>query len=271
MLRKWLLIIFSMLAILLALAFSAQAAPIGRFLMVEGQVDLLRGGKLPAAAAKVTEPVELKDVIRTKSKSRAQVLFVDDTILTLAPETRVAVADYFFDRPQGLRRVLLQVFQGLAQTAVKQVLRLEKPDFLMQTQTAIIGVRGTEWFTLILPNSTNVYNISGLLELTASNRSIPGSLLLPARKYSVVRRDQAPGPAQDLTPEILTMLLKMMQTGPREMPPGISGKPGLVPELEPVKIPEAVTPPYAPPLTPPHEPPGRTPTPHSPGSPGTGS
>ncbi|MHB8067522.1 MAG: FecR family protein [Desulfobaccales bacterium] len=259
MTRKYLSVIFVTLALILALALTAHAAPVGRFLMVEGQVDLLKGGKLPAVPARLTDPVEAKDVIRTKSLSRAQVLFVDDTILTLAPETRVMVADYFYDRPQGLRRVLLQVFWGLAQTAVKQVLKMEKPDFIMQAQTAVIGVRGTEWYTLILPNSTNVYNIRGLLELTSSNRSIPGSLLLPALKYSVVRRGQAPGPAQDLTPEILTLLRKMMQSGPREMPPDISGKPGLLPEFELPKVPEAVTPPYAPTLTPPAHPgPGPT-------------
>ncbi len=251
MTRKTLLIVFSMFALLLALSGAAQTAPIGRFLHIEGQVDLLKGGKLPAVPARLTDPVEAKDVIRTKSRSRAQVLFVDDTILTLAPETKIAVADYFYDGPRGLRRVLLQVFWGLAQTAVKQVLRMEQPDFMMQTQTAIIGVRGTEWYTLILPNSTNVYNIRGLLELTSSNPGVPGSLLLPAGKFSVIRRGQAPGPAQDLTPEILTLLLRMMQTGPGEMPPGLSGKPGLVPGVAPPKLPEAVTPPYAPTLTPP--------------------
>ena len=60
-------------------------------------------------------------MIRTKSKSRAQVQFVDDTILTLAPESRVAVADYLYDGARGQRRVLLQVFRGLVHTVVKQV------------------------------------------------------------------------------------------------------------------------------------------------------
>jgi len=244
---------FAILALILALSCTAQAAPVGRFLKIEGQVDLLKGGKLPARAARVTEPVEIKDVIRTKSRSRAQVLFVDDTILTLAPETRVTVADYFYDGPKGLRRVLLQVFRGLAHTVVKQVLKLQEPDFLMQTQNAVIGVRGTEWYALNLPNRTNVYNISGLLELTSSNRLFPGRLLLPALKYCEARRDQALGPVRDLTPAILTMLRTMMYTGPSEPPPDISGVEGLRPDVEPFKIPEVVTPPYAPTLSPHHE------------------
>ncbi|MEW6657539.1 MAG: FecR family protein [Thermodesulfobacteriota bacterium] len=263
MTRKYSLTIFAMLSLLLALSLTAQAAAVGRFLMMEGQVDLLKGGKLPAQAATLTDPVEVGDVIRTKSKSRAQVLFVDDTVLTLAPETRVAVADYFYDGSKGVRRALLQVFRGLAHTLVKRVLELQQPDFLMQTHTVGLGVRGTEWYTLILPHGTNVYNMDGLLELTPSNRRIPGSLLLPALKYSEVRRDQAPGPAQDLTPEILTMLRKMMLTGPREMLPDLFGRTLLPPGMEPPKLPEALTSPYAPALTPTH--PGR----QGPSTPGT--
>jgi hypothetical protein len=263
MTRKFVLILCAMCALLLGLALTAQAAPVGRFLMLEGQVDLLKQGKLPAKAAKLTDPVEPGDVIRTKSKSRAQVLFIDDTVLTLAPETRVAVADYLYDGSKGMRRALLQVFRGLVHTLVKRVLELQQPDFLMQTHTAGLGVRGTEWYTLILPNSTNVYNLAGLLEVSSSNRRIPGSLLLAALKYCEVRRDQAPVPARDLTPELLTLLRKMMFTGPREMPPDLSGQPGLAPEMTPPKLPEALTSPYAPALTPTH--PGR----QGPSTPGT--
>ena len=258
MISKNLSVLF-FISVLLALSLPAQAAPIGRFLKIEGQVDLLKGGKLPGNAAKLTDPLEINDVIRTKSKSRAQVLFVDDTMLTLAPETRVAVADYFYDGPRGKRRALLQVFRGLAHTVVKQVLKLKEPDFVMQTQTVVIGVRGTEWYTLILPNATNVYNLEGLLELTSSNRLIPGSLLLPALKYSEIRRDQPPGPPQDLTPPILSALRRMMYTGPAEIPPDISVTPMLRQEVEPFKLPEAVTPPYAPTLSPPKTPSRQTP------------
>ncbi len=257
--RQGLLVVFTILALVLGLTgpMSAQAAPIGRFLVVEGQVDLLKGGKLPAAAAKLTDPVEPKDVIRTKSHSRAQILFVDDTILTLAPESRVAVADYFYDGAKGQRRALLQVFRGLAHTVVKRVLQLQEPDFIMQTQTAVIGVRGTEWYTLLLPNCTNVYNIQGLLELSSNNRQFPGSLLQTMR-YSVVCRDQAPGPAKDITPAILAMLKRMMQTGVTEIPPEIPGPKGIPPEIERLGPPEELMSPYAPSLTP-VQPPVRSP------------
>ncbi len=248
MTRKCLSVICAILALVLAIACTAQAAAVGRFLKVEGQVDLLKGGKLPAVPAQLTAPVEPGDVIRTKSHSRAQVLFVDDTILTLAPESRVAVADYLYDGARGYRRALLQVFQGLAHTLVKRVLNLQEPDFLMQTHTAGLGVRGTEWYTLIRPNSTNIYNIMGLLEVRPSNRQIPGLLLLPARQYTEVHRDRAPGPPRDITPAILAMLARMLETGVTAIPPDISGEEKFPYEVDRPGVPEGIIGPYAPSL-----------------------
>ncbi len=253
----WVIVVFAGFIALVAPP-QLHAAAVGRFTKVEGQVDLLKAGRLPAAAAKVPDPVEQADVIRTKSQSRAQVQFVDDTILTLAPESRVAVADYFYDGAKGRRRALLQVFQGLAHTVVKRVLELQEPDFLMQTHTAAIGVRGTEWYTLLLPNSTIIYNIQGLLEASSSNRRILGSVLLHALKYCEVRRDEAPGLARDITPAILAMLRQMLQTGAKAAPPDISGAEGPLREFRPPELPEGVMPPYAPHLVPvePHRTPG---------------
>jgi hypothetical protein len=254
MTRKCWLIIFAILALLLLLALTAQAAPIGRFLKLEGQVDLLKHGKLPAKAARITDPLEPGDVIRTKSKSRAQVLFIDDSVLTLAPESRVAVADFVYGGAQGPRRVLLQLFRGLAHTVVKRIMELQGPDFIMHTQTAVIGVRGTEWYALDLPNRTNVYNIEGLIELKSSNPQIIGSILLRTLEYREVFRDQPPGPARNITPAILSMLRRMMYTGPSEPPPAFSGGTGSLPDVEQFKTPEVVSPPYAPTLpAPPHK------------------
>ena len=49
-------------------AIVAMAAAVGRFTLVEGQVDVLHHGKVPAVAAKLNDGVEAGDVIRTKPR-----------------------------------------------------------------------------------------------------------------------------------------------------------------------------------------------------------
>jgi len=97
---------------------------VGRFTVVEGQVDLLKQGKVPALPARVNDGVEPGDVIRTKSTGRARVKFMDDSLVTLAPESRLAVADFVYEADLGQRRAVLRYFKGVIHTLVPRLLKM---------------------------------------------------------------------------------------------------------------------------------------------------
>ena len=149
--------LIAMLLLALILPPGLHAAVVGRFTLIKGQVDLLKGGKVPGIPAKVQDGVEPGDVIRTKTMSKAQLSMVDASVITLAPESRLAIADYQYNPARDERRAVLRLFQGLVHTAVNRIIKTEEPDFIMETHTATIGVRGTDWYTLLGPNSTGVY------------------------------------------------------------------------------------------------------------------
>jgi hypothetical protein len=248
MTRKRLLVTVTMLALVILFPLTAKAAAVGKFVMVQGNVDLMKQGKLPAAPVKLHDGVDPGDVIRTKSKSKAQVQFVDDTTLTLAPDSRVAISDYLYDGRQ--RRATLNVYRGLAQTVVKKILQIQEPDFIIQTHTAWIGVRGTEWYTLIKPISTLVYLPAGRLAVASRN---PTNLILEAGQWVEIFKDRITDP-QPITPADLDLLKKLMDSGVPESPdfrvtpetgpsrPGIPPRPadlerGLQPAIPPTLIP----------------------------------
>jgi hypothetical protein len=66
---------------------------------------------------------------------------------------------------QGKRRAVLKVFQGLALAVINKIYNVKEPDFVVKTQTAIMGVRGTEFGVRILPNSSTIMNFEGLLQV----------------------------------------------------------------------------------------------------------
>jgi hypothetical protein len=202
-----------MILLLLLAPALAYAAVVGQFSQVTGQVGLLKQGKLPALAAKVGDALEPGDVVRTKSQSRAQIRFVDESVVTLAPESRVAVADYFYDQAGGSRRAVLRVFRGLVHSAVTLLLQAQEPNFIVETHTAVLGVRGTEWYTLLMPNFTNIYLVSGLLDVKSINPQLPAVLPLRGLEFTQVPRGMQPQLPQRLTPAMLEMLQKMMGTG----------------------------------------------------------
>jgi hypothetical protein len=214
MLKRNYLVASLILAVLVVLwAATVQAAPVGTFLQVEGQVDLLKGGKLPATPVKVQDGVEVGDVVRTKSESRAQIKFVDDTVLTIAPESRVTVEEYMFDGATGERKAVLGVLRGLVHTAVEKVTPDKEPDFIMKTQTAVLGVRGTKWYTKLLPNATDVYTEASKLEVKNLLPEYPGVVLMGTLQYVRVGTFMNPTIPVNITKEDLKPLTKQMKFG----------------------------------------------------------
>ncbi|MBM4300081.1 MAG: FecR domain-containing protein [Deltaproteobacteria bacterium] len=153
------------LALMLICSSLAGAEVVGRLTQVEGRVDLLKGGQLPATPVKVADGVQTGDVLRTKSLSKAQITFIDNSTLTISPESRVAIEAYMFDSAQNKRNAVIQLFSGLAHVLVNKVLKAEEPDFVVKTQTAIMGVRGTDFGVRLQPNGSEILNFEGRLQV----------------------------------------------------------------------------------------------------------
>lgn len=152
-------------AAMLTYATVAGAATVGRFTLVEGRVDLLKDGNLPATVVKVDDAVGSGDVIRTKSLSRAQITFIDNSTLTISPESRIAIEEFTFDAAQNKRSAVLKIFQGLALAVVNKIIKADEPDFVVKTHTAIVGVRGTEFGVRLSPNSSTILNFMGATQV----------------------------------------------------------------------------------------------------------
>ncbi len=148
-------------ALIMMVAAVAAAGVVGHLTQVEGRVELLKGGKLPALPLKADDTVEPGDVIRTKSLSKAQITFIDNSILTLSQDARIAIEEFTYDPNQGKRHAVLEMFQGLALAVVNKIIKIEEPDFVIKTQTAVVGVRGTEFGIRIQPNSSTILNFTG--------------------------------------------------------------------------------------------------------------
>ncbi len=217
MLKRY-VVMMSVLLICLGMltASAAQASPVGTFIQVEGRVDLLKGAKLPAAEVKAQDGVGVGDVVRTKSESRAQIKFVDNTVLTIAPESRVTIEEFMFDGAKGERQATIGVLRGLVHTAVEKVYPKEEPDFLMKTHTAVLGVRGTRWYTKILPIGTDVYTEDDKgtkLETKSIFPEVPGVQLMTELQYVRVGWFVPQTMVMNITTQDLIILQKQMKTG----------------------------------------------------------
>ena len=183
--KTWVSLVTAMLLLITGLVATAPAEVVGRITQVEGRVDLLKGGQLPANPVKLEDPVALGDVLRTKSLSKANITFVDSTVITISPESRIAIEEYMFDPAKGKRSAVLQLFQGMALAVVSKIFKTEQPDFVIKTHTAIMGVRGTEVGIRLSPNESTFLNFEGLTRVASIFPEISGDLFRKAAKVAL--------------------------------------------------------------------------------------
>jgi hypothetical protein len=172
------------LVVALILPSDALAEAVGRITQVEGRVDLLKGGELPAVPVAVDAQVSTGDVLRTKSLSRAQITFIDNSVVTIAPESRLAVEDYQFQTASGKRNAVLQLFQGLAHIVVSKLSKVQEPDFIIKTHTAVMGVRGTEVGIRLNPNSSTFLTFQGITQVANIFPEVGDSMFKKADKIA---------------------------------------------------------------------------------------
>ncbi len=125
------------------------AEPVGKFSQIEGTVDVLRGGILPGLSVKGGDPVFVKDVIRTKSGSRAEILFIDGNTIKISQRSRVDISEYLAGESGS--SAILQLQRGKVEAIVpeKNAKRVSvSPSahkFEIHTPCAVTGVRSTKY------------------------------------------------------------------------------------------------------------------------------
>jgi hypothetical protein len=214
--RNYVWVSLLLICLVVVAPLAAQAAPVGTFIEVEGTVDVLKGGKVPAIPAKLQGPVDVGDMMRTKAQARAQIKFVDDTVLTIAPDSGITIEEYTFDAAKGERKAVVGVLRGLVHTAVEKVYPTAEPDFIMKTHTAVLGVRGTKWYTKLIPTDTDVYTEKekGLkLEVKNIHPEIPGVQIMGPLQFVRVSMYTPPTVPMNITEEDLKVLARQMITG----------------------------------------------------------
>ena len=116
---------------------------------MKGRVDLTSPGKR-ARVIKPGDDVNIGDIIRAKSKSRAEIIFNDGNVLRLAEKTRLEITEYLVGKKES--KGIFNLFRGKVQNIIKKsagkLFGIKKRNrFEVHTPTAVVGVRGTNFFT----------------------------------------------------------------------------------------------------------------------------
>jgi hypothetical protein len=139
--------VFALFMFAVLLAFTPARAqtdndPIGKIIEIEGKVWRAVGNE--KAEFKVDDDVYSNDIIFTDPASRAEIMFIDDTQITLGENTTLKLDKYVFD-PDNLETASgdFSVMKGSFLFVSGLLTKNQKPDVHVKTSYGTIGLRGT--------------------------------------------------------------------------------------------------------------------------------
>jgi len=203
----WLLRPRQLLALifLLLLGFPVFAEPVGQVVNLSGPLFAVNAQGVQRVLA-LGSQVEAGETLITTEKTYAQVRFTDSGVVTLRPNTQFAIDSYRFDSQDPERD---QAEFGLVRGALRALTGLigkrgDRDAYRMNTATATIGIRGTQFVAQFIPEGASppasppggnalaaglyVQVIDGAVEL----RNAGGSQLLAAGQFGYAASLQLP-------------------------------------------------------------------------------
>jgi hypothetical protein len=129
-------------------AIAQNASKIGVASAVKNRVEGSTGGAARALAA--GSSVFAREVVRTGDESTAQLLFLDETSLSIGPQSEVTLDRFVFDPNQGAGSMVINATRG----AFRFISGSQRPsNYQIRTPVATIGVRGTVFDANLFTNA----------------------------------------------------------------------------------------------------------------------
>lgn len=189
--------------LLICLLLSGVAfASVGKVTSVKGDVTLTRdSGEI---LVKTGLSIEEKDTISTSDSGRVQLIFNDQTIISLGKNSNFNIQEYLFDinKPQDTK-ANLSVSKGIFKAITGQIGKVNPAKFKLKTKSASIGIRGTVFFGDVQPGKPEVIVCTqGSITVETPN----GTVVIKAGEFTTIEAGKAPTPPAPISKEQMQQL-----------------------------------------------------------------
>ena len=147
-LTKWML--WSNLLLLVfygSITSYAAVSTIGNITESSGSNGVKRDGGIEISGSQDLD-ILFKDTLET-AQGRMKVMFLDETNLSLTEHSEVTIDEYIFDPNPTKSKLAMSFVQGTARFATGRLGLVPKENIVINTPTATIGVRGTDFTTTV--------------------------------------------------------------------------------------------------------------------------
>lgn len=164
---------------------AAAEEDVGKVVAVRGKGTIERGSSRLNASVK--GGILVNDVVRTAADSRAKLLFIDDSVLTLSDNSRLVIKE-FIQNKGDRGKSIFNLLDGKMRSVVG------KTRFEVQTPTAVAAARGTViFFDVSRTNnvtSSKIICLEGHVQIRSTSPAVQGAVTLSPGRMVVVSTGQ---------------------------------------------------------------------------------
>lgn len=120
--------------------------------------------------ASLGDKLQEKDSVITKDKSKAQIIFKDETIINIGNNTNFSIKEYLYeDTKEPVAK--FGMIKGAMRAITGKIAKVAPEKFSVETKTATIGIRGTNFMLIVNEDgSIKAYCTYGAISVTFNNQ-----------------------------------------------------------------------------------------------------
>ena len=140
-------VICLIIALLVPCFAKADRSSIGTIKTTKGDVTVVRN--TAQTTVHVGDRLYPEDILKTGTNSSTGIIFEDNTVLSLGPDTEIIISDYVFAPEKGLFSMVIQMIKGTA-SYLSGIIGQQSPETVkFKTPDATIGIRGTQFLVKV--------------------------------------------------------------------------------------------------------------------------
>lgn len=186
--------------ILISIVSSALLAGVGNISAAKGEVSILRAGETLKGESGFE--LEKKDIVKTIGRSKAQILFEDETVITIGKDSEFKIEDYFYEENNRNSKTQFKVAKGFFKAITGNIGKIAKDKFKIKTKTATMGIRGTHIVGLIEDDFESIACTKGAIYVEANGVTVD----VLEGEITEIAIGSAPSSARELKSEDLNKL-----------------------------------------------------------------
>jgi len=187
---------------------------IGKVSLVQADVIIIHSDRKYGYRAKKDTPLFEGDTVITQDKGRIEAVLNDGSTIILVPQTSIELSGSVYDQANGIRSSLINMAIGKARFLVTKLVSFKRSEFKVKTETAIAGVRGSDFIVKTSPGFTEIAALAKTSLEVASTLSPDKLTILSDYEKTSVEKGALPSPVVKIPAEEINQIQNEFQTSP---------------------------------------------------------